>query len=77
MLTDTKLRHLKPRDKLYRMADSAGLAIEVQPNGALYWRFRYNYAARPRCCLWASTRRCHWRKPGFGATMPGDYFATA
>lgn len=41
MLTDTKLRNLKPRAKLYRVADSAGLCIEVKPTGSKLWRYRY------------------------------------
>ena len=43
MLTDTKVRNLKPQDKLYRMADSHGLAIEVNPNGSKLWRHRFRY----------------------------------
>lgn len=43
MLTDTKLRALKPRATVYRVADSNGLAIEVRPSGAKLWRYRYRY----------------------------------
>ena len=43
MLTDTKVRNLKPQDKLYRVADSHGLAIEVNPNGSKLWRHRFRY----------------------------------
>ena len=43
MLTDTKVRNLKPKDKLYRMADSHGLALEINPNGSKLWRHRYRY----------------------------------
>jgi integrase len=43
ILTDTKLRALKPRGKLYRVADSGGLCIEVRPTGAKLWRFRYRH----------------------------------
>jgi integrase len=43
MLTDTKVRNLKPQDKLYRLADSHGLAIEVNPNGSKLWRHRFRY----------------------------------
>ncbi len=46
MLTDTKLRALKPRGSPYRVADSNGLCIEVRPSGAKLWRYRYRYADR-------------------------------
>lgn len=46
MLTDTKLRSLKARPNLYRIADSNGLAIEVRPGGAKIWRYRYRYVGR-------------------------------
>jgi integrase len=43
MLTNTKIKHLKPKDKLYRIADSNGLAIEVSAKGEKKWRFRYRF----------------------------------
>lgn len=46
MLTDTKLRGLKPRIDVYRVADSNGLAIEVRPTGSKLWRYRYRYAGK-------------------------------
>jgi len=47
MLTDTKIRTLKPRDTAYRVADTNGLCIEVRPSGAKAWRYRYRYAGKP------------------------------
>ena len=47
MLTDTKLRTLKPRASAYRIADTNGLCIEVRPSGAKVWRYRYRYAGKP------------------------------
>ena len=44
MLTDAKLRALKPRESVYRIADALGLAIEVRPTGARLWRFRYRFS---------------------------------
>jgi len=41
MFTDTKLRNLKPRDKLYKMIDRDGLYVAVSPAGTV--SFRYNY----------------------------------
>lgn len=46
MLTDAKLRALKPRDKLYRVADGNGLVIEISPSGAKLWRYRYRYGGK-------------------------------
>jgi integrase len=46
MLTDTKLRALKPRAGAYRIADANGLCIEVRPSGAKVWRYRYRYAGK-------------------------------
>jgi integrase len=43
MLTDTKIRSLKPKAKQYRIADSHGLVIEVNPNGSKLWRHRYRF----------------------------------
>lgn len=45
-LTDTKLRALKPKAKVYRIADANGLAIEVRPAGSLFWRYRYRFAGK-------------------------------
>lgn len=42
MLTDTKLRNLKPRDKLYKVNDRDGLYVAVTPAGSI--SFRYNYS---------------------------------
>ena len=41
MITDTKARKAKPRDKTYRISDSGGLALEIRPSGAKFWRYRY------------------------------------
>lgn len=47
MLTDTKLRALKPQEKVYRVADTNGLCIEVRPTGTKMWRYRYRHAGKP------------------------------
>lgn len=41
MLTDKAVQKLKVADRLYRVADSAGLCIEITPGGARHWRYRY------------------------------------
>lgn len=46
MLTDTKLRNLKPQDKLYKVIDRDGLYVAVTPAGSI--SFRYNYSINGR-----------------------------
>ncbi|GKT11894.1 MAG: hypothetical protein ISEC1_P0867 [Thiomicrorhabdus sp.] len=43
MLTDTKLKNLKPRPKPYKEMDSHGLYVEVRKTGAKFFRFRYRH----------------------------------
>lgn len=40
-LTDTKCRTAKPREKTYKLTDGNGLYLEVRPNGAKAWRYRF------------------------------------
>lgn len=46
MLTDTKLRNLKPRDKIYKVNDRDGLYVAVTKAGAI--SFRHNYSIKGR-----------------------------
>lgn len=48
MLTDAKLRTLKPKAALYRVTDAAGLVIEVPVSGGLRWRFRYRFEGKAK-----------------------------
>lgn len=46
MLTDTKIRSLKPKTAVYRVADTNGLCIEMRPAGSKIWRYRYRFASK-------------------------------
>ena len=46
MLTDTKIKALKSKNKIYRVADSHGLVLEVKPSGTKYWRYRYRFETK-------------------------------
>ncbi|WP_082582846.1 integrase arm-type DNA-binding domain-containing protein [Frateuria sp. Soil773] len=46
MLTDAKLRSLKPRTNAYRLADRNGLCIEIRPTGAKFWRYRFRHIGK-------------------------------
>lgn len=40
-LTDTAIRNAKPKDKPYKMADSQGLYLLINPKGSKLWRIKY------------------------------------
>jgi integrase len=40
-LTDSQIKALRPKDKLYRVADGKGLTLEITPRGAKLWRYRF------------------------------------
>lgn len=42
LLTDTKIKSLKPRAERYRVSDSDGLMLEIMPSGNKKWRYRYS-----------------------------------
>ena len=48
MLNDLKIKRLKPREELYRMADHSGLCIEVRPSGSKFWRYRYRFLTKAK-----------------------------
>jgi integrase len=45
-LTDSRLKASKPQQKPYKVADSLGLVLLVNPNGGRLWRFRYSHNGR-------------------------------
>lgn len=48
MLTETKIRAVKPVRYSRCLSDADGLFLLVTPTGGLHWRFRYRCAGRRR-----------------------------
>ncbi|WP_335955015.1 tyrosine-type recombinase/integrase [Acinetobacter guillouiae] len=46
MLSDTKIKQLKAKDKMYRVADHSGLCLEVRTNGSKLWRYRFRFLGK-------------------------------
>ncbi len=42
-LTETAIRTAKPADKPRKISDGGGLYIQINPNGARYWRYKYRF----------------------------------
>ena len=52
ILTDTKIKQAKPKEKEYKLSDGEGLVLVVKPNGSKLWR-RW----QPRVCCRGSGAR--------------------
>lgn len=46
MLTDTKLKNLKSKEKLYKLSDRDGLYVTVSPAGTVAFRYDYRINGR-------------------------------
>ncbi|WP_425998728.1 tyrosine-type recombinase/integrase [Caulobacter sp. DWR1-3-2b1] len=46
MLTDSKLKSLKPQDKIYRVADRDGIYVTVAPSGSISFRLDHRINGR-------------------------------
>jgi Arm DNA-binding domain len=42
-LTDLAIKAAKPRDKPFKLSDSHGLFLLVNPGGSKLWRWRYRF----------------------------------
>ena len=47
-LTDAQCKTAQPKEKTYRLSDSAGLYLEVTPSGSRYWRMKYRFAGKEK-----------------------------
>src|SRR5690606_18295670 len=47
-LTVTTVRNAKPRAKAYKLGDSLGLFLLVQPSGGKLWRMKYRVDGREK-----------------------------
>lgn len=48
MLTDAKIRKLKPEEKTKRYSDEKGMYLEVTPKGGMYWRVKYRIEGKEK-----------------------------
>jgi hypothetical protein len=46
--TENQAKNAKPLERAYKLADSEGLFLLVQPNGAKLWRMKYRFAGKEK-----------------------------
>ena len=47
-LTDVTVWQARPKEKEYRLSDEWGLLLVVRPNGAKWWRLRYQFQGKEK-----------------------------
>lgn len=47
-LTDVQIKQLQPKEKPYKAFDGGRLYIEVFPDGAKRWRYKYRFGGKER-----------------------------
>lgn len=48
VLTVTKCKNAKPKEKVYKLGDSEGLFLLIKPNGTKHWRLKYYFHKKER-----------------------------
>ena len=66
MLTDAAIKALKPKDKLYKVADRNGMYVVVQPSGSIVFRYDYRMNGRRETLTLGryGAATCLWRVRG-------------
>jgi integrase len=47
-LTDTAIRSAKPREMTFKLFDSGGIYLEVNPSGGRWWRWKYRFGGKEK-----------------------------
>ena len=69
-LTDVEVRSARPREKSYRLADGAGMYLEVSPAGGKYWRLKYRFAGKEKRLALGVYPDVSVKEAGYVATRP-------
>jgi Arm DNA-binding domain len=48
LLNDLKCKNAAPREKSYKLADGAGLYLEITPSGGKHWKYKYRFDGKER-----------------------------
>ena len=48
VLTEAQIRAAKPKDKAYKLFDTFGLYLRVEPGGSRLWRLRYRRSGKEK-----------------------------
>ncbi len=72
-LTDSAIKAAKPAAKPYKLSDSQGLYLLINPNGSKLWRLKYRMAGKRNSCLSAPTPLSHSFRRADDETKPNFF----
>lgn len=47
-LTNSEIKNVKPKEKIFKLTDGKGLNLTVHPNGSKYWRLNYRFGGKQK-----------------------------
>jgi len=68
-LKELEAKNAKPKDRAYKLADSEGLFLLVQPNGSKLWRMKYRFGGKEKLLSFGAYPDLCARKTVFGQTV--------
>jgi hypothetical protein len=48
LLTDAKIKALKPKSRAYKISDQMGLQLQINPSESKIWQFRYRFLGKEK-----------------------------
>jgi len=69
-LTDVTVRNAKAAVKHYKLADSLGLYLYVQPSGSKLWRRNYRFEGKQKTLALGQYPKSRWPRHESGLKKP-------
>ena len=74
-LTDMAARKAKPKDRPYKVGDSGGLYLLVNPSGSKLWNLKYRFGGKEKSLAIGPYPSYRSPKRGRGATQQSGFCA--
>ena len=66
MLTNTEVKNLKIKQKVYYVKDSHGLRLQINPCGSKIWQHRFRIEGKQKIRMAVNILKLHFKKQDSG-----------
>ncbi len=73
-LSDAKIRSIKPSDKSFKLNDSYGLYLLINPGGSRLWYLKYRFNQKESRIALGAYPRSHFPTSASSATVSVNYW---